>query len=65
MENANRILDNLARMPGFTATCNKKEVEHLMGVISSGIVWCRGHLRQIACTPITDNLFSVKSKSMF
>ena len=64
MENANRILGNFARTPIYTATVNKKEVEYLLGELS-GTVYCNGHLRQLTATPITDNLFSIKSKSMF
>lgn len=64
MENANRILGNFARVPMYTATVNKKEVEYLLGELS-GTVFCNGRLRQLVATPITDNLFSIKTKKMF
>lgn len=64
MKNANRVLDNCARNANYTDTVNKKEVEYLLGELS-GTVYCRGHLRQLKATPITDNLFSIKTVSMF
>jgi len=64
MENANRVLDNCARNANYTDTINKKEVEYLLGELS-GTVYCHGHLRKLEATPITDNLFSIKTVSMF
>jgi len=64
MKNANRVLGNLASVAAYTSTVNKAEVEYLLGELS-GTVMCRGHLRQLVATPITDNLFSIKSVSMF
>jgi len=64
MQNANRVLDNCARNANYTDTVNKKEVEYLLGELS-GTVYCRGHLRRLKVTPITDNLFSIKTVSMF
>ena len=59
---AKRLLDGMARMPGYHGTCSKAVVDYFAENWSM-TVFCNGDLRNIIFTPITDRNFSFKTEA--
>jgi len=64
MNEAERILNNMARMPGYHGTTTKDVVDEMCERFSLA-VFCNGHLRNIVFTPITDKSFSFKTEAVW
>ena len=60
MNEASRIMNNCATMPGYHGSTTAAVVDEILN-ICGGQIMCRGSLREIEFTPITKKSFLFKT----
>jgi hypothetical protein len=61
---ANRIMNNCARIPGWHGTISKQIVNEILESCG-GEIMCNGHLREFEFTTITPDMYSFKTVNWY
>lgn len=62
-DNIRRTLNNFARVPSWSTTMTKSEVNYLFENHSDSVI-CNGRLRQIKVKALSDNIFKVYTEPL-